>query len=328
MHPAHALLDALCKADSVLLTGPIAPDGDSIGACLALQRILHKRGIDAHVAGTPSYRYDWLPGAELMVPDEAITPHWDAVVVLDGDRNRLPPTIEAAFNNASVRGIVDHHGSTRAEGYTHAWLEPDAESTCGMLYRFLDPWDIELDRELATQLYTGAVFDTGGFRYSNTKPSTHAMAGALIATGIEHASICTRVLMERRISSLKLAGHVFSHATFHAGGELAVGRATLDLKERFGNVEGDLEGIVDNLVHVMGVEVAVLLVERPSREIKYSLRSRGKVNVALVARELSPSGGGHAKAAGASVPGPVEAAEARVVGILERDLAAADAQSA
>ena len=165
-----------------------------------------------------------------------------------------------------------------------------------MLYRLLETWEAVLDRDLATQLYTGAIFDTGGFRYSNTTPETHQMAAALLSTGIEHAAICTRVLMERRSSGLRLAGHVFENATFHLGGELAVGRATLDLKHRFDNIDGDLEGIVDSLVHVLGVEVAVLLVERAPDEIKYSLRSRGKVDVARVARELAPVSYTHLRA--------------------------------
>ncbi len=322
MHPAEALFQALNDASSVLLTGPIAPDGDSIGACLALQRILRDRGVRVAVAGTPSYRYDWLPGADEMVPDDQIAPEWEAVVVRDGDRHRLTPPIHAAFAAARLRGIIDHHGSTKPDGYTHCWLEPTSASTCGMIYRFLDTWGVALEPKLATQLYTGAVFDTGGFRYSNTTPSTHEMAAALIRAGIPHASVCTRVLMERRASSLRLAGHVFSNATFHVDGQLAIGRATLDLKERFDNSDGDLEGIVDALVHVLGVEVAVLLVERSPEEVKYSLRSRGKVDVAKVARELAPCGGGHAKAAGASVPGPVPAAEALAIEVLSRHLRA------
>ena len=104
----------------------------------------------------------------------------------------------------------------------------------------------------------------------------------------------------------------------HIDGQLAVGRATLDLKDRFKNVDGDLEGIVDRLVHIIGVKVAFLLVERESGEIKYSLRSRGAVDMADVARELSPRGGGHPKAAGATVPGPVEKAERDALRIIAR----------
>lgn len=313
MDPAVALFEALLGARSILLTGPVGPDGDSIGACLALQGVLRRRGVAATVAGTPSYRYDWLPGARDMVPDATVGADWDAVVVLDGDRHRLPPPVDQAFAAARVRAIVDHHGSTRPDGYTHAWLDPKASSTCAMLFDRLDAWGIPLDAELAQPLYTGAIFDTGGFRFSNTTPATHQMAARLLATGIDHAAIATRVMHERRISGLRLAGHVYQHATLHADGQLAIGRAPLELKERFDNVDGDLEGIVDGLVHLLGVEVGVLLVEKAPGDVKFSLRSRGRVDVAAVAQRISERGGGHVKAAGCSVSGTLDEAEQRAL---------------
>ena len=115
------------------------------------------------------------------------------------------------------------------------------------------------------------------------------------------------------MSGLLLAGHVFSHAQLHADGQIAVGYATRDLKDRFNNVDGDLEGIVDNLVHLLGVEVAILLIQRDEGEIKYSFRSRGRIDVSQVARVLSPKGGGHPKAAGASVYCSVDEAAKRAI---------------
>jgi phosphoesterase RecJ-like protein len=306
------------------LTGPVAPDGDSIGACLALQRILKRRGVDVDVAGTPSYRYDWMPAATSMIPDEQIEPIYDGVVVLDGDRHRLTLQVREAFAAAKLQGIIDHHASTEPNGYSHYWLNPGAASTCEMLYHALGNWDIPLNCTLAELLYTGAIFDTGGFRYSNTSPRTHRMAAELVDAGVAHAAICTRVLMERRVSGLRLAGHVYSNATFHLEGELAIGYATLDLKDRFKLVDGDLEGVVDQLVHTCGVEVAVLLVERGPRNIKYSLRSRGLVNVAHIAREIAPTGGGHPKAAGVSIDGTVADAERLAIDIVGKHLDVAD----
>ena len=315
---ANALFAALCASKSVLLTGPLGLDGDSVGACLALQNILEARGIPSVVAGIPSYRYDWMPQADRMVPDVQLRDDYDAVVVMDGDRHRLTPQALRAFNNARVKAIVDHHGSTRTDGYTHWWLQPDIASTCQMLYQALDGWGVSLSKDLASHLYTGTIFDTGGFRYSNTTPETHRMGAALLSQGIQAAEICNRVLIERSTSSLRLAGHVFSNATLHLDGQLAVGRATLDLKHRFKNVDGDLEGIVDRLVHIIGVKVAFLLVERESGDVKYSLRSRGAVNMADVARELSQQGGGHPKAAGATVRGPIDKAERDAIRIIAR----------
>ncbi len=314
MSPADALWQSLCAAGGpVLLTGPVAPDGDSIGACLALQRVLVDRQVPCDVAGTASHRYDWLPGAQDMVPDTEIEAKYAVVVVLDGDRHRLTEQPDAAFRAAGARGIVDHHASTRPDGYDHAWLDAGAASTCEMLHTAFGRWGVELDAVLATLLYTGVVFDTGGFRYSNTSASTHRLAAQLLAYDIDHAYICARILAERRAQGLALAGAVYSTARFAHGGRLCVGVVTQELAERLGSGHSDLEGIVEGLVHTIGTDVAVLVIQRRDGRIKYSLRSRGQVDVAAIAQRIIPSGGGHAKAAGACIEATPEQATDRII---------------
>lgn len=316
------LVSALRGCARVLLTGPTAPDGDSIGACLALQRVLEAPGREVDVAGDPGFRYRFLPGAAHMVPDDAVTPGYEAVVVLDGDRHRLTRPVARAFDAAAVRGIIDHHASTRCDGYTHAWVEAEATSTCEMLYDAFVADGQPLDPALAELLYVGAIFDTGGFRYSNTTPATHRMAARLLELGIDHAALNARVLMVRRPAGMRAAGEVFTGASFHLGGRLVFGEVSASAARRLELSPGDLEGIVDHLVHVAGVEVAVLASEREGGRVKLSLRSRGLVNVAEVAQRLSPSGGGHAKAAGASMDGTLAAAQAAVVNAVADPLGA------
>ena len=310
------MLDALVGARRVLLTGPSRPDGDSIGACLALQRVLEAHGVSCAVAGEPTYRYGWMPRADEMLSDAQVGSDWPAVVVLDGDRHRLTPAIEAAFQTASVRAIIDHPGSTENDGYTHFWVDARIGSACEMLYAALSAWGVPLDRELAQVLYTGLIFDTGAFRYSNTTPASHAMAAALLEQGIDHASICLNVLMDRRPAGLRLAGEVFSAAEFILDAQVLIAAVTLEQRERLDASNGDVEGIVENLVHVQGVEVGVLLIERPDGLVKLSFRSRGRVNVAAVAKALAPSGGGHPKAAGVIVPGPCASIVAQTTQVL------------
>ncbi|MEZ4319602.1 MAG: bifunctional oligoribonuclease/PAP phosphatase NrnA [Myxococcota bacterium] len=311
--PPPELLDDLVGAGRVLLTGPVQPDGDSLGACLALQRVLQSRGVECAVTGQPSYRYAWMPGIDALLPDDAVQPDWPAVVVLDGDRHRLTPGARAAFASAGVRGIIDHHGSTKNDGYTHFWLEPHVGSACEMLYGALERWGVSLDRPLAEVLYTGLIFDTGAFRYSNTSPESHEMAAALLRAGVDHAAICLHVLMDRKPSGLRVAAEVFGSTEIVLDGRLAMSSVRLDQRARLGVEDGDLEGLVENLVQVQGVEVGVLFIERADGWVKLSLRSRGSVNVASVAQELAPMGGGHAKAAGVSLQLPISAIRERVV---------------
>lgn len=315
----EALRVALSSAERVLLTGPLDPDGDSIGACLALARVIRRiSNTEVEVAGEASFRYAWMPGAEDMRPDHSVEADFDLVVVMDGDRRRLSPPVRAAFDAASCRAIIDHHGTTSAEGYDLAWIDHSAESTCGMVLRLMDSWGVALDLEIAQLLYAGVIFDTGGFRYSNTGAETHRQAARMLDQGIDHAAIATKVLMERRRSGMLLHARVLDTASFHGDGSVMVGVIPQALSSELCLQPGDTEGIVDSMVFVEGVEVAALLIERAPDQVKLSLRSRGLVNVAHAAKALSSAGGGHAKAAGATLFEDLSSGTARVAQDLVR----------
>ncbi len=299
-----AKLDALLAgAQSVLLTGPVDPDGDSVGACLGLARLIRARHGQARVAvaGDPGLRYSMLPDAAGMLLDADIVPDWNVVIVMDGDKSRLTLEVDAAFKAANKRVIVDHHGTTTSEGYDLAILSPQTESTCGMVMEILDAWQGTLDPDLAKLLYAGVIFDTGGFRYSNTKPSTHRMAARLLETGIEHDLIAVAVLMERRAQGLQLSARVQSNMELHHQGRVSCGVITQALLQELGANSTDVEGIVESLLYLQGVQVSALLTERAPGVTKLSFRSRGQVDVAQLARSLTTRGGGHQRAAGATL---------------------------
>ena len=320
---ARTLAARLETGQRVLLTGPMDPDGDSIGACIALQIGLERvTGADVVVAGEPGPRYSWMPRAAEMVRDDALEGPWELVIVLDGDRFRLDPGADAAFHAARCRGIVDHHRSTTLEGYDIALVQADAASTCQLVHGILETWGVPMDRDLAALLYTGLVFDTGGFRHSNTTPTIHRLAATLLEHDIDHSAIALRVLAERDPAGLQLLGDVIERTTFHGGGRVSVASIPQATMQRLGANSQDIEGIVDTLLHTRGVEVSCLLIEKPDGRTKISLRSRSMVDVAALAATLHPGGGGHARAAGALLPDTLEMAWNRVPGAL---VAATDA---
>lgn len=312
----------------LLLTGPVDLDGDSIGACLALRRVLGRYGVRAEVAGDLPWRYDGIPEADSLVPDALIEPVYHAVVVLDGDRHRLTPTVAAAFEAANLRGLVDHHASTRTDGYTHPWLIPHATSTCEMLYSlFLDRGEA-FDATLAAQLHAGSIFDTGGFRHANTSPATFRMAANLVELGADHVGLFNRILVDRTAAGLALAGEVFASARDFSDGRVKMAHVPLARQQALGVVAGDLEGLVEGLLHVLGVEASALLIEKPGGKVKVSLRSRGGIDVSAVAAALAPCGGGHPRAAGVTLAVAPEAAEVLVANTLAAALQGAFAAPA
>lgn len=297
------LRGAVVGAGRILLSGPIDPDGDSIGACLGLAMLIRCFSTArVEVAGQAAYRYAWLPGAEEMVPDPAIQPDYDVVIIMDGDKRRLVATVERAFQEAPCKVLIDHHISTHPEGYDIVLLDPSAASTTAMVDQIREQWGLPLDAPLASALYTGLIFDTGGFRHSNTRPSTFALAARLIETGIDHAAISVRVLVERRPPGLHLLGSALDAVRFSSDGRVCFAPVRLTDLARHGAEPTDLEGIVDALIYTQGVVVACLLVERGAEKVKLSFRSRSdEVDVARIARSFHGGGGGHPRAAGVTL---------------------------
>ena len=309
-----SLRSVVGSATRVLVTGPVGPDGDSIGACLVLASMLESV-CDAQidVAGCPAPRYSELPTVSRMVADDQIRGPYDVAIVLDGDQSRLDGSVAAAFGAAGTRVVIDHHRSTRGDGYDLAWIDSGSASTCEMVYQLLKAWGGQLDQDLATLIYAGVIFDTGGFRHSNTRPSTHRLAAELLEAGVEADRVNTRILAERRRSGLRLMGAVLDTAIFSEDGAIAIGVASQKVLQGVGASFDDIEGIVDHLIYTEGVEVGVLCVERGNDIVKMSFRSRGLIDVAAVANTLHPTGGGHARASGVVLEGPVETVVDRVM---------------
>lgn len=313
MNPSEELRTLASEARRVLLTGPASADGDSVGATLALADAIRELGTEhVDVAADLVARYRWMPGASSVLKNDQVSPEYDLVIVMDGDRHRLAGPVEVAFHQAEKTVIVDHHGTTDSAGYDLAILNPAAAATCMQVMEILEAWGTTLTPQIAENLYVGLIFDTGGFRYSNTRPATLRVAAKLLETGFDHARAASRILMDKSPAGMRLHSSVLSDAQFHGEGELALGISSRSLMENCGADMGDLDGLVESLLYVEGVEVSVVLVEKGPNAVKLSFRSRGLVDVAALAKSLTHRGGGHAKAAGAFLEEPLEVLENRI----------------
>ncbi len=320
-----ALHPIVMDARRVLLTGPAEVDGDSIGATLALAEVLRRAhpSLDV-VAASPDpvpARYRFLDGVDDVVLPGRLDGSFDVAFLLDGVRHRIG-AVGPHFDAATTRVLVDHHRSSVAADYDLALLDPCAASTCDIVYELArhPRFDVAVDRPIAEALYTGVVFDTGTFRYSCTTPDTLRLAAALLETGIDAQQIIERVFLDASHADTVFRGQVMSAIRLSAGGRLAHACVPLDMRRRLGAGDGATDGLINSLIFIEGVEVAALLSEVSGGRVRISLRSRGRVNVAEIAASLSPEGGGHDRAAGVTLQGPLGAIHERVAGTIRSRL--------
>lgn len=316
---APSLEDAwkrLTSGDSYVLACHVRPDGDCLGAMLALARELRRIGKDVtalSIDGVPE-NYLFLPDSD-NVMTSTDRRGFDVGIIVDADT--LKRVGDSADTIASARTLarVDHHLSSEEFGEVRI-VDTGVSSTCELIRLLFQSNGIAIDQPTATLLLTGIIFDTGGFRYPNASARTFAIASELVELGADSSAIAREVLENRPPRALQLLGRALSSLTAEPDGLIAYGVITARDYEELGATDADTEGIVNSLSTVKGPRVVVLFRETEPGTVRVSLRSRDGVDVNRVAQVFD--GGGHAAAAGCTVNGSLEEAKARVIAEVRR----------
>lgn len=297
-------LDSILKdVKSVGISGHVRPDGDCVGSTLGLYGYIRKYypEIDCklYLEKVPECFY-FLSGAKeiVHVPDDRV---FDCYFALDcGDLSRLGDFANM-FSNAKKTACIDHHKSN--SGFADEELVvPGKSSTSELIFELLPKERIT--KEIAEALYVGIVHDTGVFQYSCTTAATMNAAGFLMECGIDYSGIVDYTYYEKTINQNKILAYAINISKLVLSGAVIESVITKADMERFEVTPADLDGIINQLRITKGVEVAVFLYESGDNEYKVSLRSKRKVDLSEIA--LKFGGGGHERAAGATMKGTPE----------------------
>ncbi len=300
--PIDAILKVFRRGKRFLICAHTRPDGDSVGSMLALAMLLRQMGklVDLVTADPVLAPYRQLPGADFIREVQRVRGAYDAAILLECD----------SLERTKLRGLetfflvnIDHHitGSAFAD---LNWIDREAASLGEMVYRLARAASATVTPEMATCLYTTVLMDTGGFSYGSVRESTFTLARDLVRAGADPIAIARNVFFSMPASRLLLLGAALRRLTLE--GHLAWLWVTNQDMERSNAAEDDCEGIVNSALSVAGVEAAVFLRDLPDGHVRLSLRSKGKVNVAAIAKKLG--GGGHENAAGCTIDGPLQSA--------------------
>lgn len=313
-----AARELLEDARRLVLTTHVQPDGDGIGSEAALARHLRGIGKEATILNphpTPR-RFRFLepePPIVAFEPEaaEAALSGTDLLVVLDiSVRERLGRLEPMVMRHAPPTLIIDHHaGLASIQGFD--LRDTGAAATGELVYRLLKGWDADLTPEISTALYAAIAYDTGGFRYSNTREVTHEIAADLIRNGADAAMANHHLFESVSRARVRLLVHALASFELSANGRVASVILPQVVMEKARAENEDVEGIVEALRSIEGVEVAIVLKEVSPHATKVSFRSAGPLDVRRFAREFG--GGGHRNAAGAYIHEPLASVVARVV---------------
>lgn len=323
MSPATNDTDGICRVfrekSRFLIAAHENPEGDAVGSELALALALRKMGKTATVLSADPVpgNLTFLPGADTVVGQADGSEYEVAVVVDCGSPERTGP-VQAELVKCPILVNIDHHRTNDARG-NFRLVDPEAAATGILVHRLLRALGAEIDRDIALNIYVAVLTDTGSFRYGNASPEAFAVAGAMVGKGIDPQEVAERVYETQSPERLRLLGRVLDSLELAGGGKVAaITTRSGDLRD-FNATRDHLEGFINYPRSIVGVEVAVAFREEGPEEVRVSLRSKGRFDVAAVAERFG--GGGHRNAAGCTLPEPLPEAKRRIFRALEEALA-------
>jgi bifunctional oligoribonuclease and PAP phosphatase NrnA len=314
------LRDAAAHGDTVVLAAHIGPDGDALGAALALHLALSRLGARTLPTwGDEPLRvpaaYADLPGVDGLVAPSAIDPdEVDLLVTVDaasaGRLGSLQPLLAADLPVV----VIDHHPTNTRFGTVHL-VAPRAAATVVVVDELLRRLEVPLDVDVATCLYVGLVTDTGRFQHATTDRAAMELGGRLLEAGVPHEELTRRLFGTRTVGELTLLARALARLTFVPEVRLVHAHVTAEDAAEAGSGLEAAEAIIDVVRTADVAEVAMVArQEAGTGDWRVSLRSRGGVDVGRVAERLG--GGGHERAAGFTGSGSYPDVVAAVVGAL------------
>ena len=294
------LEELLQGAKNVALSGHIRPDGDCVGSVMSVYQYLRKNMPEIEVKvflETPPSVFGCIEGIEEIDSSMETEEEFDIFIAMDCTADRLG-NAQPIFERAKTKINIDHHVSNQGCGDINI-VVPDASSTCEVVYELLDSQ--KLDEEIAKTIYIGMIHDTGVFKYSNTSPKTLQIAANLISYGFDFPKIIDETFYEKTYVQTLVCAKAVSESVRFMDGKCIFSVVNNNMMKFFGVGPKDLDGVINQLRIVKGVECAIFMYQIGDMEYKVSMRSNGLVNVSVIATLFG--GGGHVRAAGCTMKG-------------------------
>jgi phosphoesterase RecJ-like protein len=319
-----AVVTRLRAARRVLAVCHENPESDALGSALAITLLVEELGGQATpVCADPvPGMYGFLPQIERFRQDPEPGLDYDLIVVGDcGELERVGPVFERHADLLARVPIVDidHHKSNAGFGAVD-WVDPEAAATCEMVTLLAVALGVPLtaaDGALATALLSGVVIDTANFQHPNTTPRTLRVAAELVAAGAPLSEIARRLYRTKPNPQLKLFGLILGRMESAHDGRLVWSRLRDEDLAEAGATPDHSEGLIDLLSQSETADLALLFKEHGDGQTRVSVRTReGGVDATVLTGAFG--GGGHARAAGATVDRPLAETEPIVLAEAER----------
>ena len=290
------------QAGKIVILGHVNPDGDCVGSCLAVYNYIKEwdstKAVTVRLERAPS-KFSYLSGFD-AIETEAGEETYDLCICLDSSDEERLGDFKSCFDRSAKTICIDHHITNRGYAQENV-IDGHASSACEVIYGQLD--ESRISKRVAECIYTGIIHDTGVFKYSNTSRKTMEIAGTMMEKGIDFGTIIDGSFYKKTYMQSQILGRALLESITFLDGRCIFSVVRKKDMDFYGVDKSDLDGIVDQLRVIDGIECAIFLYETGIHQFKVSLRSNSIVDVSRIAAYFG--GGGHVRAAGCTMSGSV-----------------------
>lgn len=290
------------QAGKIVILGHVNPDGDCVGSCLAVYNYIKEwdstKAVTVRLERVPS-KFSYLSGFD-AIETEAGEETYDLCICLDSSDEERLGDFKSCFDRSAKTICIDHHITNRGYAKENV-IDGHASSACEVVYGQLD--ESRISKRVAECIYTGIIHDTGVFKYSNTSRKTMEIAGKMMEKGIDFGTIIDGSFYKKTYMQSQILGRALLESITFLDGRCIFSVVRKKDMDFYGVDKSDLDGIVDQLRVIDGIECAIFLYETGIHQFKVSLRSNSIVDVSRIAAYFG--GGGHVRAAGCTMSGSV-----------------------
>lgn len=316
MSTLDEILKEINNANDIVILTHNNPDGDAIGSSLAVYSALKMAGKKVQIIIPELPRiFNFLPNSE-DIRKEGSKKEFDLAISLDCATIKLLNGWSNYFEDAKKRIVIDHHSTNSMYGDLN-YVDLSAPACSQVLYSLFKYYNINITPEIGTCLMTGIITDTGGFQYSGVSKDTFQIAADLLVKGVNISKIYKKVFATRTKGNFALRKIAIDRMQILENGKVSFTYITKQDEIDVNAETGDYEGIVDEGKNIEGVEVSIFLHET-NDGFKVSTRANEYVNVSDVC--LMFGGGGHPRAAGATMQGNPEQIKEKLLKEIKRQL--------
>ncbi|HOV71551.1 MAG TPA: bifunctional oligoribonuclease/PAP phosphatase NrnA [Dysgonamonadaceae bacterium] len=302
----------------IVITTHLSPDGDALGASLALYHYLFHKEKDVKLIVPNSFPYflKWMKGTENVLvyeynPEVGQYIITNAELIFCIDFN-VPKRIGkmAPFVTASTakKILIDHH--PYPENSCDVVISyPEISSTSELIFRLLyQAGEYEyIDKDIAECIYCGMMTDTGGFTYNSNDPEIFEIISLLLRKQINKDAIYSHVYHNYTEERFRLLGFtLLKRMKIYHDIHSALIYLSKEDQQRYKSTKGDTEGFVNYPLSIRGIVFSAFIYE-DDNYVKLSFRSQGNFACNEFAAEFF-QGGGHLNAAGGEFYGTLEEA--------------------